>query len=116
MKYYLFILAITLTPNLFADSCLKIARYDELMSQIYVVCPDLSEKSKLEINEIVSEIFSSREFIPDEYTIDFVSSSKYLSQGKLTKTTHIGRYYTHNNQVTIWPKKLNSKLVIQLRN
>ena len=116
MKYYPFILAITFAPNLFADSCFKIARYDDLMSQIYVVCPDLAERSNREINEIVLEIFSSREFTPDEYTIDFVLSAQYLSQEKLTKTTHIGWYYTHSNQITIWPQKPDSKKVIQLGN
>ncbi len=116
MKNHLLVFAFIFSTNLLADSCSEVARYDELMSQIYVVCPELPGMSKWEINEIVREIFSSQEFVPDEYTIDFVLSEQYLSQEKLTKTTHIGWYYTHNNRVTIWPQKPDSKKVIQLSN
>jgi hypothetical protein len=98
----------------FAAECAEIAKYDEDKSEIYVVCPNLDNLSDSEISKAISTVFASRGFVPDEYTIDFVLSAAYLTQATLTKDNHIGFYYTHDNQLVIWPKNSGKKRVVQL--
>ena len=108
-------IAITLfSIKVFASGCAEIAKYDEETSEIYVVCPNLDSLSDAEISKAVSTIFTSKEFPPDEHTIDFVLSAAYLTQATLTKDNHIGFYYTHDNQLVIWPKDSGKKRVVQL--
>ncbi|NQZ87800.1 MAG: hypothetical protein HRU38_00445 [Saccharospirillaceae bacterium] len=115
MGRVLLIISILFSFNVLAASCTEIAKYDELMSEIYVVCPNLDNISDDELGVIVYTIFTKNEFPPDEYTIDFVTSKKFITQDSLTKETHIGFYYTHDNGLMIWPKDPNKKRHVQLR-
>jgi hypothetical protein len=111
----LLIISTLFSFSVLADSCTDIASYDELMSEIYVVCPNLDNISDEDLGTIVYTIFTKNKFPPDEYTIDFVTSNKFIAQDSLTKENHIGFYYTHDNGLIIWPKDPSKKRHVQLR-
>ncbi|MBB3170217.1 hypothetical protein [Simiduia aestuariiviva] len=115
MNKVLLVVAALFSFNTLADTCTEIAKYDELMSQIYVVCPDLPNINDDDLGTIVYTIFKENEFTPDEYTIDFVTSKQFLTQESLTKENHVGFYYTHDNGLIIWPKNQDKIRHVQLR-
>jgi hypothetical protein len=116
MKYILVTILSLLSSTVFAGSCIEIAKYDELNSQIIVVCPNLYKFNNEKASKTVRKIFSSRKFVPDEYEIYFVVSKDNLVVKDLTPNELVGWYYTHDNQLTIWPEIPNKKKIMQLSN
>ena len=107
---------LTLSTCTFADSCREIARYDEMLSTIYVVCPDLPKVTDKQAANIIETIFSSRKFVPDEYQIYFVESTDHISEKETKSKSLVGRYYTHDSQLTVWPNYPTMKRIIQIKN
>src|SRR5687768_8214748 len=101
MMKILFIVMALLSVEANAGSCTEIAKFDEDMSAIYVICPGLADLSDSQIADIVYKVLTSRKLVPDEYTIDFVTSDKHLSKEALTEDSHVGFYYTHDNEIVI---------------
>ena len=102
------------SSSVLADDCSKIAKYDDEKSTIYVVCPNLPDFKADKAGNLVNKIFKSRNFVPDEYLIYFVASLADVYSKKIKPSNFIGRYYTHDNQLTIWPKIPYKKRTIQL--
>jgi len=102
--------------SIHADLCANIARYDEEKNEIFVVCPLLSSMNDKEIENTVYKVLTSSGFSPKkEYTINFVTSTEYISKEKLDKNNHIGLYYSSNNRFLVWPKIKSKQREIQLR-
>jgi len=114
VKYITVFILLLFSNLLLAEDCAEIKHFDELMSEIYVVCPNLNELAEPEMSIIVEKIFSSRKFIPDEYIVNFVLSTSGLPPNKLTSENHIGWYYTHDHKIRIWPKNKSKSKEIQL--
>ena len=53
MKYIILVTLIFFSGALKANTCKEIAKFDEDMSQIYVVCPNLPELSEAQLTNIV---------------------------------------------------------------
>ena len=111
----IFLISLLLSSNLAAASCTDVAKYDEKDSVIYVVCPELHKFSNSKLGDIVYKVLTLNKFEPDEYIVNFVSSSKYLSDKTLNQDNHIGLYYTHNNELVVWPKNKHKIRHVQLR-
>ncbi|GAB1266727.1 hypothetical protein NBRC116492_35370 [Aurantivibrio infirmus] len=107
-------IGILLSFNTVAGVCTEIAKYDESMSEIYIVCPDLPSMSDDGLGTIINTIFKDNKFTPDEYTVNFVTSKQFLTQGSLTKENHVGFYYTHDHRFIIWPKNSAKTRYVQL--
>lgn len=114
MKYTAIIVVFFFSGYLKAATYSDIKYFDDVMSEIFVVCPELPSLSEPEITTIVSKIFSSRKFVPDEYIINFVLSAEDLPPAKLAKENHVGWYYTHDHKIQIWPNIEAKKRVLQL--
>jgi len=113
MKYILALALCLFASSAFADTCRTIDHYDETYSSIYVVCPQLPIFTVTESKQIVEAIFSSRDFVPDEYLIYFVTTPTKLRVQELPADTLVGTYYTHSNNITLWPKLPEKKSVLQ---
>ena len=119
MKYFcvgLIFLGSILTSNgLMADSCSDIEQYDELASEVYVVCPSLPTLTELQLAKIVTAIFSTLNFVADEHTIHFVASIQGLPPATLRDEDLVGRYYTHDHSVYMWPNIKAKRHLIRLK-
>lgn len=113
MKYTLGLFLFFASANSFADSCRTIAKYDEMISTIYVVCPNLPKIPDKQAANIIDKIFASRDFEPDEYQVLFVGSLGQITDKAHTARKLIGKYYTHDNQLIIWPNDATKKRVIK---
>ena len=114
MKYIIFTITIVLSSESFANSCEKVAKYDEMSPLIFVVCPNLPEFDKEKASKTVRNVFSSRNFTPDEYVIYFVISHEILTMEDIPPAALVGSYYTHNSELTIWPNVPDKMRVMQL--
>ena len=116
MKQLITFSLIFLSSPVFADDCLKISKYNEINSEIFVICPDLPTFDDDKALDTVRKIFSSRKFVPDEYVLYFVTDKKVDSRKSFTPDNLVGLYYTHDNELKIWPNVPAKKRVIQLSN
>ena len=115
MKLLLVILISLLSLQSIADSCTKISKFDESTLEIFIVCPDLPNKTENELSSILYRVFTENKFPVKDYVVKFVVSDKYTESEKLTKDSHLGTYHASDNGVTIWPKNKEKKRQIQLR-
>ena len=114
MKHIIFTLTMILSAELYANSCEEVAKYDEMSPLIFVVCPNLPEFDNNKASKTVRKVFSSRNFVPDEYVIYFVKSQENLGMSDIPPTDLVGSYYTHSNELTIWPDVPGKMRVMQI--
>lgn len=87
-----------------AEKCNKIVSGYENSDTIYVVCDDLSGISQEAADNLIKEIFSQYKGPPDEIFVFFISSLDYVGKFEFPPEVWVADYYTHHNQLTLWPK------------
>ncbi|MEY8198572.1 MAG: hypothetical protein RPS47_04970 [Colwellia sp.] len=97
-----------------SENCESIAREYEVESYIYILCNDLTGTSQKEAQSIISSIFSQRKGPPDETLIYFVTSPEFIGKHEFPAEVLSGLYYTHNNELEIWPEIPSKKQIINL--
>ncbi|WMS88382.1 hypothetical protein [Pleionea litopenaei] len=100
-----------------ANTCDKVAEGYEISDEMYVVCSDLSHLALNEANATLKNIFEQYEGEPDEILVYFVSDEKLvgIAEDKLKPEEFVGRYYTHNSTLTIWPNIPVKRKELQLK-
>ncbi len=114
MKYISLLIFSLISLDSIASSCRTIVKYDELQSTIYVVCPELPALSGKEASKIIEDIFASKKFAPDEYKIYFVATKNLISSTSYKSKSLIGWYYTHNQELIVWPNVESKKKILNL--
>jgi len=111
-----------------ADSdtgCTSVARFDEVNSRIFVVCPTLIDMSDAEIAQVTVDVFAKLSVAPGEYFISFFANAElagyktdnrladYVSSGEWAQA-YLGEYYTHSHAITLWPANPDKRVVRRL--
>lgn len=108
-----------------AAGCAEIRHYDKTMASIFVVCPRLHEMTAPGMTTLVEHIFSRVEVQPDEYLVYFFADADSISRKLATDQDGteddaewagalVGVFYTHSQQMTLWPELPEKRRVIQL--
>ncbi|SMF69181.1 hypothetical protein SAMN02745866_04350 [Alteromonadaceae bacterium Bs31] len=97
------------------EECNKIVSGYENSDTIYVVCDDLSDISQEAANKLIKEIFNQYKGPPDEIFVFFISSTDYVGKFEFPPEVWVADYYTHHNQLTIWPKVKEKTRVIKIQ-
>lgn len=103
-----------------ATDCDAIVGYED--SIIFVECESLDQYDHDEIGQIVAAIFASRDWIPDEYLIYFISNRSLADTFESQEKTRIDDwgdflvafYYTHSHEVTLWPNSSDRQRIVRL--
>jgi len=97
-----------------SDGCDKIAKEFEQESYIYVICDDLAGIPLKEARTTIDTIFAQRKGPPDETLVYFITSAEHIGQHQFPAEVFVGWYYTHSNELTIWPEIPSKKQVYLL--
>lgn len=94
--------------------CGGIVRVDEQNVRIFVLCPELPTMSSSEIRQSIRDIFERLDHLDGEYFISFFTTEElaaYKDDPRVARAVssgawsrgYLGEYYTHSNQLTLWP-------------
>jgi hypothetical protein len=102
------------------EGCNKIVPGYEKTDSIYVICDDLSEISDSEANILIKDIFAQYQGPADEIFVFFVSSADYVGKFdahpfEVPAEKWVADYYTHSNQLTLWPKLKKKTRTIKIK-
>lgn len=108
-----------------SERCTEVVRFDERNSRLFVVCPELLDMNEDEIRNTIKAIFTKFDGPPDEYFISFFSLKELagyknepccesaISTGDWGNA-YLGEYYTHSNELTLWPAIPSKGRVLKL--
>lgn len=112
MKLRLMIILLLFSIN--ALACDKIVEGYQKSDGMFVICDDLSALSTDDVSELIINLFNQYQGPPDEISIFFVSSSEFVGDRNLTDDNLVGFYYTHDNNLIIWPNSNTNKRIVQI--
>ncbi len=96
------------------EKCNTIYEQDHAQSVIYVICDEIVAKTTEQAKALVVAIFQQYNGPPDETIIYFITSASYFGLYEFPPNVLSGRYYTHDNQLVIWPMVEKNKRTIAL--
>ncbi|MCP3920998.1 MAG: hypothetical protein GY714_00285 [Desulfobacterales bacterium] len=105
-----FILLITASLS-YANDCRVVIHGFETKDTMYVLCKDLSGIDEKEAKELVIEIMGQYKGPPDEIIVYFIGSIEDLGKVNYNSKNLVGFYYTHSNELIIWPGQEGKKKV-----
>lgn len=115
MKIIAAFILMTLTINIFAsNNCNKVVSGYEAKDIMYVICKDLSYLTKNKASELIINIFNQYKGPPDEILVYFVASKKSVGITNPEGNELVGSYYTHSNELEIWPNSKTNKRAIKI--
>ena len=116
MKVIFAIILTIIASNIYAsEKCSKVVSGFEAQDIMYVICKDLSFLSNNEASRLIINIFNQYKGPPDEIRIYFVASSKSVGISNIKGNELVGSYYTHSNELEIWPNSKSNKRVINIK-
>ncbi len=116
MKIYTTLLFLCVALNTYAsEKCNKVVPGFETQDIMYVICKDLSPLSNIEASELIINILNQYKGPPDEILVYFVVSKKSVGKTNMEGNELVGSYYTHSNELEIWPNSKNKKKAIKVK-
>jgi len=117
MKAIFLFLLLSSSFSVFAnENCEDVAEGYEDTVEMYVVCHDISVFTFSEINQKMKNIMEQYQGEPDEIMVYFVSTKNAIGKSYQSISTKeiVALYYTHDSQLTLWPKNKSRKKEILL--
>ena len=116
MKTIATLILMTLTLNSHAsEKCNEVVSGYETQDEMYVVCKDLSHLTNNNASKLIINIFNQYKGPPDEILVYFVASKKSVGLNNPVGNELVGSYYTHSNELEIWPNSKTKKRVIKIK-
>ena len=97
------------------EMCNKVVSGYESQDVMYVLCNDLSSLSSNEASQLIVNVFNQYKGPPDEILVYFVAAKELVGNPNIKDNKLVGSYYTHNNNLVIWPNSKTNKREIQIK-
>ena len=112
MRIVLFCLAIFYSG--ISNACDRVVTGYEKSDSMFVICEDLSLFSVEDASELIIGLFNQYKGPPDEVAIYFVTGKNFVGNLNIQDDNLVGFYYTHDNNLIIWPNSKNELKTLQV--
>lgn len=114
MKLSIFPLTLLLALQTYAyEGCDEIVNGYEASDTIYVMCDGLEGITTYSAERLVKSIFDQYTGEMGEIFIFFINDKNYIGKTDLPSNVYVADFYTHYNQLILWPKIRNKKRLIK---